>query len=550
MTIERKSDQSTSAGNSHKSRASEKINVSFQNVNNGMARFSVVYNSRGRIADFVVLDVNKAWEKLFGRKRSEVVGNRVNTLFDKIDFRWFLIAEHVLKDKTGRTIEYHFEVTDQWFQVVIYSSTAKGCVLLFIDITAMKKEHKLLQHNENRMRALLEGSSDMVQVLDERGAIQYVSPSMKRILGYDASEPMGDSVFKIVHPDDMAEAQKKFAEVLACPHKPAKVVCRCLHKNGTWRYVEAWATNHLANPAIRGIILNIRDISEHIQAQMLVRESEEKFRKIVEQSHDGITIIDDTGTILVFNAAQERISGILASEAIGNKMWSIQYRLLTEQSRKKNTLADMKKKLQQMFKAGKSPWLENVFEVEMARPDGTYVYLQNVVFPIRLNTGVLYVSFNRDVTELRRAHEELEEQNRLLQEKNITLHELMNQLQLEKKRIGDQVISNVDRIVLPLISKAKTTHSNGVMPYLNLLEENLKEITSSFGNHLVRDFNTLTQKEVEICGMIKRGITCKEIGNLLSISHRTVETHRNRIRRKLGISDPAVNLATFLNNIS
>ena len=412
-----------------------------------------------------------------------------------------------------------------------------------------EKERELSQNNKERMRALLEGSSDMVQVLDERGAIKYVSPSMKRILGYDPSEPIGDSAFKIVHPDDMAEARKKFAEVLACPRKPAKVVCRCLHKNGTWRYIEACATNHLANPAIRGIILNIRDISEHIRAQTLARESEEKFRKIVEQSHDGITIIDDTGTILVFNSAQERISGIPAINAVGKKIWDIQYGLMTEQARKRTTPAQMKQKLQQIFKTGKSDWLENIFEVEMTRSDGAYVYLQNVVFPIRLNTGVLYVSFNRDVTELRRAHKELEEQNRLLQEKNMALCELMNQLQLEKKRIGDQVISNVERIVLPLISKAKTMHSTGVMPYLNLLEENLKEITSSFGNRLVRDFNTLTQKEVEICGMIKRGISCKEIGKLLSISHRTVETHRNRIRRKLGISDSAVNLATFLNNI-
>ena len=550
MTIERKIDRSTNAGNTRKSSAPEKTNMMFQNINNGMAHFSMLYNSRGRIVDFVVLDVNKAWERLFCQKRPEVIGNRASKLFDKFDCRWFLMAEQVLRDKTARTIEYYSEVADRWFQIVIYSSTAKECILLFIDISAMKKEHELLQHNEERMRALLEGSSDMVQIVDERGIMQYVSPSMKRILGYDASEPLGDSVFKIIHPDDMPDVQRKFAEVLACPYKPAKVVCRCLHQNGTWRYIEAWATNHLSNPAIRGIILNIRDISEHIQAQMLVRESEEKFRKIVEQSHDGITIIDEAGTIVVFNSAQEKISGILASEAVGKKIWDIQFRLMTEQGRKKNTLADLKKKHHQMVKAGKSPWLENVFEVEMTRPDNSYVHLQMVVFPIRLNTGVLYVSFNRDVTELCRAHKELEEQNRLLQEKNVALRELMNQLQLEKKRIGDQVVSNIERIILPLLSKAKTMQSAGVMPYLNLLEENLKEVTSTFGNHLLRDFNTLTQKEVEICGMLKRGISSKEIGNLLSISHRTVETHRNRIRRKLGISDTAINLATFLSNIS
>lgn len=406
------------------------------------------------------------------------------------------------------------------------------------------------ENSEERMRALLEGSSDMVQVLDEQGTIQYVSPSMKHILGYDASEPMGDSAFKIIHPDDIADTRKKFTEVVTGPHKSAKVVCRCLHKNGTWRYIEACATNHLANPAVRGIILNIRDISEHIHAQTLVRESEEKFRKIIEQSHDGITIINDTGAIVEFNAAMERISGVPATDAIGKKIWDFQHKLYSKLSPNKISLAQLKKKHKHMFKTGKGPWPENVVEREIVRTDGTYVYLQSIAFPIRLAAGVLYVWCNRDITELRKAHKELEEHNRLLQEKNTALRELMDQLQLEKKRIGDHVISNVERIILPLISKAKTVHSTGVLPYLELLEENLKEITSSFGNRLVRDFNTLTQKEVEICGMIKRGTSCKEIGKLLSISHRTVETHRNRIRRKLGISDPAVNLVTFLNNIS
>jgi DNA-binding CsgD family transcriptional regulator len=49
--------------------------------------------------------------------------------------------------------------------------------------------------------------------------------------------------------------------------------------------------------------------------------------------------------------------------------------------------------------------------------------------------------------------------------------------------------------------------------------------------------------------MIKRGLSSKEIGKLLNISHRTAETHRNRIRKKLEIQDPAVNLQTYLKNL-
>jgi PAS domain S-box-containing protein len=151
--------------------------------------------------------------------------------------------------------------------------------------------------------------------------------------------------------------------------------------------------------------------------------------------------------------------------------------------------------------------------------------------------------------KLRQAEKELFEQNRLLQEKNIALREVMGQLEEEKKKIAETIRNNMEQLVLPQIDKIRATCSADCKKHLQLLEYNLKEITAGFGRLISDKLNRLTQKEIEICDIIKRGMSCKEIAKLQNTSPRTVETHRNRIRKKLGITDAAVNLATYLKNL-
>jgi len=75
---------------------------------------------------------------------------------------------------------------------------------------------------------------------------------------------------------------------------------------------------------------------------------------------------------------------------------------------------------------------------------------------------------------------------------------------------------------------------------------NVNELTSSLGRKLTADILKLTPKEIEICNMIGGGLASKEIADFLSVSYQTVEKHRKDIRKKLGISNKKINLATYL----
>lgn len=141
---------------------------------------------------------------------------------------------------------------------------------------------------------------------------------------------------------------------------------------------------------------------------------------------------------------------------------------------------------------------------------------------------------------------QLENQNLLLQEKNIALREIMEQVLTEKKNLEKRVLANVDRLILPLLNKLKNKDTRIEKQYIHLLEENLATLTSQFGSKISRIVPRLTPRENEICNMIRSGMTSKEIALLLNISHRSVETYRNFIRKKLGITHTKVNLPSFL----
>lgn len=152
----------------------------------------------------------------------------------------------------------------------------------------------------------------------------------------------------------------------------------------------------------------------------------------------------------------------------------------------------------------------------------------------------------RTENALRRSEKKYKEQSIILEEKNIALKELISQLKEEREKMEDQIRINVKHLLLPLLTRMKNKGSHLDKIYLDLLEENLKKLVSSFGTRISIEMIGLTQKEIEICNLIKSGLTSKEISHLLNISHKTIGTHRNNIRKKLKIVNKSANLSSYL----
>jgi PAS domain S-box-containing protein len=175
------------------------------------------------------------------------------------------------------------------------------------------------------------------------------------------------------------------------------------------------------------------------------------------------------------------------------------------------------------------------------RKDGTEFWNEWHIEPIRNDAGdtTHYIAIQRDITE-RKINE------MAIEQKNMALKEILEQIEIEKARIKEGVAMNVEEVLIPALKKIRRKGTRLDKQYIDVLERSLRDLTSTFGLQVSDKHLKLSPREVEIANLIKNGLSSKEIVDMLNISFKTVETHRNRIRRKLGIIQKNVNLTTYL----
>ncbi|WP_221393014.1 PAS domain S-box protein [Dyadobacter sp. NIV53] len=185
----------------------------------------------------------------------------------------------------------------------------------------LKKEHQkfldALISSEKRYRALVEHSTDGVIILDALGKPTFVSPSVKNVLGYEQSEVEAMDLYTIMHPDDTPGVRLMLKKILDNPGKTIKGhTGRMLHRDGSWRWIEATVTNLLNDPAVNGIVDNFRDVTEKRISEQLMIDSEEKYRLLFETSMDGILLTRQNGQVLAANQAACNIFEMTQDEII------------------------------------------------------------------------------------------------------------------------------------------------------------------------------------------------------------------------------------------
>jgi DNA-binding NarL/FixJ family response regulator len=143
----------------------------------------------------------------------------------------------------------------------------------------------------------------------------------------------------------------------------------------------------------------------------------------------------------------------------------------------------------------------------------------------------------------------VQERTAELREKNTALGVLLKQLEVEKKELNKYILANIENIVAPLISKIKANSSSENLKNIELLEKKIRELSADFGSKISDPQFKLTPKEIEICDLIRSGLSSKEIAEIQKVSAETIETHRSNIRKKLGLSNQSVNLTSYLKRL-
>jgi len=148
-----------------------------------------------------------------------------------------------------------------------------------------------------------------------------------------------------------------------------------------------------------------REIAERKAAEDALRESEEKLRSIVEQSGDGIVLVDEQGTTIEWNCGQERIIGLSRAEVLGRHIWDVMFQVAANEQDNPALYERIKSGVLKILETGQSEWLDRLEERAVQCPDGARRIIQVAVFPIKTGKGFMTGAISRDITERKKAEE-------------------------------------------------------------------------------------------------------------------------------------------------
>ncbi len=267
---------------------------------------------------------------------------------------------------------------------------------LQLEIGERKSVETALRHSEEFFRALLDNSLDGIVLLNRDGTIRYKNPTNERLLGYESEERQGGGPFDHIHPDDIPRLANQFGDFVKTPEGTLHAEVRVQHKDGSWRVMEAVGCNLLHNSVLECIVVNMRDITERRHAEEALREREKHFRSLIENSLDGIVIVDRKGVIRYESPSVERIAGYRPEELTGKRI--IDY-----------IHPDDTERILAIFKElSRSPGQTVSFESRFKLKNGQWATFEAIQRNL-LNDPIVngYVVNYRDITERKIAEEEL-----------------------------------------------------------------------------------------------------------------------------------------------
>jgi PAS domain S-box-containing protein len=281
------------------------------------------------------------------------------------------------------------------------------------------------------------------------------------------------------------------------------------------------------------------------RARKLAEEALQRQAQIIDQIHDSVVSTDLDGKVTSWNRGAERLFGYTAKEALGKHI-SFVYPEEQHQFLEQEVIKPLKDKG------------DHDIEVRMRRKSGEGFFAHLALSLLKSTDGSIIgmIGYSMDITQRRRAEEmlrrtteQLEIEREALERKNVALREVLDQIDAEKNAVKRQIAANVEQAIIPTLLRLKESSHPSQSRIFEMLEKDLKDIASPFLDTLKTSYAKLSPRELEVCRLVKSGMTSKEIAEALHLSVMTVHKYRELIRKKLGLVNNEVNLQTYLQSM-
>ena len=186
--------------------------------------------------------------------------------------------------KDGKVI-----VAESVVKNLLDDEAVRGYLVTFRDVTEQFETEARLARRERYFRSLVEDATDVVAIADKNVNFFYTSPPVQRLLGYTPEEYIRLNGVDLVHPDYLARVEETFNQVLQEPGKLAKAEFLFRHKEGHYVFLEVIFKNMLHDEAVRGVVMNSRDVTERKEAERILKEYNENLEKEVARQTRSLT---------------------------------------------------------------------------------------------------------------------------------------------------------------------------------------------------------------------------------------------------------------------
>ncbi|NPV04613.1 MAG: PAS domain S-box protein [Syntrophaceae bacterium] len=424
------------------------------------------------------------------------------------------------------------------------------------DITDRLRAQRDVMESEAHYRAIFQTTGTATMIIEEDMTISMVNDQFARESGYSKAEVEGRMRWtEFMHEDDVEQMKVYHQQRRVDPDlAPRNYEIRVRDRDGRVRNVSATVS---LIPGTKKSVASLMDITVRKEAEERLRESERFLADVINFLPDATFVIDAGGRVIAWNRAIEEMTGVPAAEMIGKGDYEYALPFYGE---RRPILIDLAlnpdSRYEGMYVSTERHDTGLVGEAYMPALKGGQRYLHGTASILRDSAGRVIGAIEsiRDITERRRMEEalrareeELEQKSHNLEEMNTALRVLLKHREEDKSELEEKILSNVKKLVVPYVEKLRKSRlTEEQASYVKILEDHLQDILSPFLRNLGTRHLNLTPKEIQVASLIREGRTSKEIAEVLGVSARAVDFHRDNIRIKLGLKNKKANLRSFL----
>jgi PAS domain S-box-containing protein len=421
----------------------ERFKSLFSNMLEGVAFHQMIFNDAKVPVNYKVVAVNKAFEKLLGLKAKDVIGKDAKEAYTEIPLYFDKYIE-VVRDKKAFVFETYSEKLDKYFEISVAPWGENGFATIFSDVSKRREAEKQLKKSEEKYRLISENAGDLIWLYDPADEkFTYVSPSVKKLTGFSYNELLGKSMGFILDESSYADVKSRLPLRLARfsigeeMMRVEKSQLRIRTKFGNTVPIEVMTTLMLNKKNEVTEILGVgREIRDRLAAEAALKESEEKYRLLVENQSDLVVKVDREGYLLYVSPSYCRLFAKNEDELLNKKFMPLVHpddRAATEEAMKR------------LF----APPHRVVLEQRAMTKDGWkwLAWSDTAVFDDN-GEMVEIIGVGRDVTERKMAENALQESREMLERQNeeyATLNEEYLTMNEELTSINEDLSTAIER---------------------------------------------------------------------------------------------------------